>query len=62
MSKVRYIGPFAAVDVVLPSGAFAHVENGELFETTDYHATALLEQPTNWEAPKTTAKKKGGDE
>lgn len=62
MSKVRYIGPFAAVDVVLPSGAYAHVEHGDVFETTEDHAAALLEQTTNWEAPNTTAKKKGGDE
>lgn len=60
--KVRYIGPHAAVEVVLPSGAYSEpVKQGEVFDTTDEHAEALLEQTTNWEPVKAPEKKKGGD-
>ena len=68
MAKVKYVGPFESVEVVL--GGFAGhdaprsaaVKRGETFETSDDHSAALLDQPSNWEAVKSHhAKKKEGE-
>lgn len=65
-TKVRYVGAHAAVRVPAPDGSEAHVEQGQIFNTTSDHAAALLEQPANWEPVKPSKKEadeaaKGGE-
>jgi hypothetical protein len=56
--KVRYIGPHQdGVDVVMPNGiADVHVPHGGTLDTSSEHASALLEQRTNWEPLKASKK------
>lgn len=54
--RVKYIGPHEAVELELGDGRLATVARGDVLETDDEHAAALLEQPSNWE-PATPAKK-----
>lgn len=64
MTKLRYIGPHTAVDVPLPpyGHVVAQVARGETYDFPAELAPGLLEQTTNWEAVKSTAKPaKDGD-
>ena len=47
--KVKYVGPYEAVDVPIPgsiTGASIQVKNGEWLDTTEEHALSLAEQET----------------
>lgn len=48
MKKVKYQGRHDAVEVELPEGGETVVEHGQVLETSDEHAAALVEQPENW--------------
>jgi len=57
---LRYIGPHDEVVVMLADGSESEpVARGGLFSTSAEHAKALLQQKTNWEAVKASAKKDG---
>ncbi len=60
-SVVRYVGPHDGVELNLPDGRVAEVAHGELLETTPEHAAALLEQASNWEPAKPSAKAKNAE-
>ena len=47
--KVRYVGPYLAVDLPLPMGGFLTVERGGVASVMDDHGASLLEQRANWE-------------
>lgn len=55
--KVKYVGIHTEVEVVLPDGRVAVVENGGELDTSPDHAKSLLEQPTNWEKTEDKAAK-----
>lgn len=47
-AAVTYVGEFDRVSVTRPDGTRGTVKHGEAFKTTDEHAEALRDQPTNW--------------
>lgn len=53
---VKYVGPHDGVEVPLPSGLVARCERGGTLSVPDDVAKGLLEQPTNWEPAKGSAK------
>lgn len=53
---VKYVGPHDGVEVPLPSGLVARCERGGTMSVPDDVAKGLLEQPTNWEPAKGSAK------
>jgi hypothetical protein len=64
MASVIYIGPCDAVEVPVDLGGWQVVEKGGTLQTSDDHAAALLEQPSNWapvsaDKPKDEPKPKG---
>ena len=55
--RVRYVGPFDAVEIEHPLGRMMRVERGEVVRLSARLADLLLEQPDNW-----VEEKKGADD
>jgi len=53
--KIVYVGPHLAVELNMPDGSAAEVAHGATLETSSEHAEWLLEQPSNWQKPQTSA-------
>ena len=49
MKTVRYVGPFAEVEIEHTPGVWVAVEHGQTVDVSDRVASSLLDQPDNWE-------------
>lgn len=60
MKRIKYTGPFDAVDV--PDAGLEGVAQGAVVEVDDDMADRLLEQPDNWRRAPKPRKRPGGQE
>lgn len=60
--RLIYTGPHDAVRVLLPGGGETTIRGGDVLDTTDTHARALLEQEPNWRPPADLPRKRASKE